>query len=417
MGTKFARVRAAHTLLPQGPNSGALSGLYTLGVLDVPPVGWGAPDLSQISPSLDPGDRSMQHTCCAGNSMFKKKENLIDQWSDRLVESQDGILVIDSFVDYPREIVQVDVAMRALVRSKHKLFTLKVGRCGGYLVADPIARAVQECAKVDYRGIQKFYSKHKLSPYFDLLASEYIGFRTYAITGRHAEVGAANGWVDSMRERAIASDFACLVSAQERSARKNARSIVDYINELLERHARLCVVRTDFAYNLPYRQSLASGEVDPARVKRDLAALVRALRKRYPALVGYAWKLEYGQRKSYHIHFMAFFNGHEVWQDVAIGKALGELWQGEVTGGDGGYWNCNAQKSFYERRRGVGIGMVAYGDLEKRKRLEHAALYLAKADYYVKLNEPALGRIFGRGQLGPVGETKLGRPRKLVLAA
>ncbi|WP_414489512.1 inovirus-type Gp2 protein [Stenotrophomonas maltophilia] len=354
----------------------------------------------------------MQRIGCMGDSMYKKHENLLDQWGDRLVDHQDGMVVVDSCVDYPRQIVRVDMAMRALVKSKHKLFTLKAGPGRNFLVADPIAQAVQQCAKVDYRDIQKFYSKHKLSPYFELLASEYESSRINPIIGPRGDVDAANGWVDSIRERAKASDFARLLSAQERSARKNSCSMVDYINELLERHARLCVVRVDFAYNIHYRQSLVPGELHPARVKKDLAAMVRLLRKKYPALVGYAWKFEYGQQKSYHIHFMAFFNGHKVWQDVAIGKALGELWQDEVTDGDGGYWNCNAQKSFYERRRGVGIGMVAYDDAEKRSRLEYAALYLAKADYYVKLNEPALGRIFGKGQLSPVGEAKLGRPRQ-----
>ncbi|WP_181393096.1 inovirus-type Gp2 protein [Stenotrophomonas sp. HMWF023] len=346
--------------------------------------------------------------------MYKKSENLIAQWSDLLVDNRDEMLVVDAFVDYPREIIRVDMAMRALVKSKHKLFTLKAGPGGARLVADPIAKAVQECAKVDYLGIRQFYSKHKLSPYFELLASEYAGFRATSITGAHADVDLANGWVDNMRERASASAFTSLLSAQERSARKNARSLVDYINELFERHSRICVVRSDFAYNAHYRNSLAPGEIDPVRVKKDLAALLRLLRKKYPALVGYAWKLEYGQQKSYHIHFMAFFNGHEVWQDVAIGKALGELWRDEVTGGDGGYWNCNAQKSFYERRRGVGIGMVAHDEVERRKRLEYAALYLAKADYYVKLNEPSLARIFGKAKLAVVGDTKLGRPRQLA---
>jgi len=59
--------------------------------------------------------------------MYKKHENLLDQWGDRLVDHQDGMVIVDSFVDYPREIVRVDMAMRALVKSKHKLFTLKVG--------------------------------------------------------------------------------------------------------------------------------------------------------------------------------------------------------------------------------------------------------------------------------------------------
>ncbi|WP_137190472.1 hypothetical protein [Stenotrophomonas rhizophila] len=79
--------------------------------------------------------------------------------------------------------------MRALVKSKHKLFTRKVGFRSGYLVADPIAK---DCAKVDYRGIQQFYSKHKLSPYFDLLASEFTSFPAHAITGAHADVEAGD---------------------------------------------------------------------------------------------------------------------------------------------------------------------------------------------------------------------------------
>jgi len=109
---------------------------------------------------------------------------------------------------------------------------------------------------------------------------------------------------------------------------------------------------------------------------------------------------------------MAIFNGHEVRQDVTIAKALGELWSEAVTAGAGGYWNCNAKKVFYERRRGVGIGMIEYDDLDKRKRLENAALYLAKSDYYVRLTSPAVGRTFAKGQLVETLPRKLGRPRQ-----
>lgn len=351
---------------------------------------------------------------CPGVTMFKKEESLTAQWGDSLLEQEGDKLVLLPSFDYPREIVQVDIAMRALVKSKQVLFSMRTQGSRTFLHVDPIAKAVRQCSNIDYAGIQAFYSKHKLSPYFQMLSREFTSLKAAGILGKHAEVDVANAWIERIRKEARSSAFTALLTAQERSARKNARAVIRYLRELHVRNSRLCVVRVDLAHSSEYRKSLAGGEVDPVRIKAELEVLLRQLRNRYPALVGYVWKLEYGQLKSYHIHLMLIFNGNEVRQDVVIGRAVGELWRDQVTGGDGGYWNCNAQKLIYERGKGVGIGMVAYDDADKRLRLEHAVLYLTKVDYYVKLNEPAIGRTFGKGQLSAARNARRGRPRQVA---
>ncbi|MCW6026828.1 inovirus Gp2 family protein [Stenotrophomonas sp. SRS1] len=344
--------------------------------------------------------------------MLKKRENFTDQWTDRMVEHQEERIVLDLPVDYPKEIVRVDEAMRALVKSKGDLFKLKRFGSHSSVEIDPVAVAVRRCATVDFFAIKSFFNKQKLSPYFELLAREFESFKATAITFGSADIGVANAWVDRIREEAKGCAFSSLLSGQERSSRKNARAATCYITELFARNSRLCVARFDLAYSSEYRNTLPGGDVDSARIKRDLAIFLRGMRDRHPTLVGYIWKLEYGQLKSYHIHVVAFFNGNETCQDVAIARSLGEYWRDEVTRGEGGYWNSNAKKAFYERFKGVGIGMVAYDDLEKRERLEHAVLYLTKVDYYVKLNEPEIGRTFGKGQLAAYGEPRKGRPRR-----
>ncbi|HGM7307600.1 TPA: inovirus-type Gp2 protein [Stenotrophomonas maltophilia] len=341
--------------------------------------------------------------------MYRKEENLISQWCDRMLDHREDCVVVGPWRSYPQQIIEVDQAMRGLVRTKGELFSHAVVGRRAALRIHPVVKRIRMLENLDYWAIEEFYASHKLSPYFEIMSREFREFRADVITGGYVDAAAANQWVDRIRQEALHSSFTAALSAQERSARKNARSALDYVDSLYRRYSRLCVVRVDLAYSAEYRQTPEGKSIAPKRVKRDLTAWLRALRLKFPSLVGYIWKLEYGPSKSYHVHVMALFNGHEIRQDVAIGKILGEYWREVVTKGEGGYWNCNANKAYYERFNGVGIGMVAHDDVEKRARLKHAILYLAKADYYARLNEPGIGRIFGKGQL-PV-DYRPGRPR------
>lgn len=343
--------------------------------------------------------------------MYKKEENVVAQWGDRMIENEGGAWIVRPSSDYPEQIVRVDRVMRALVKSKAEMFWSRNVVGLTRTAIHPVAKALRKCVNMDFGGIQDHFCKQKLSPYFELLADEFLSHRADVIDGVSPDVAEANAWVDRVRSIARSSEFTRLVATQERSARKNAKAALDYLQALYRQHSRLCVVRLDAGYGTAYRELLPGRNVDPLRIKRDLATCLRRLRRSYPALVGYVWKLEFGPSKSYHVHLMAFLNGHMVCQDVRIARAIGEFWQDEITRGDGSYWNCNARKDFYERTNSLGIGMVEHDDEAKRKRLEYSLLYLTKADYYVRLSEPGLGRTFGKGQAGNDSSKKLGRPR------
>ncbi|PJL31201.1 hypothetical protein B9Y64_06325 [Stenotrophomonas maltophilia] len=343
--------------------------------------------------------------------MYKKEENIVAQWADRMIEHEGDAWIFRPSSDYPEQIVRVDRVMRALVKSRSEMFWSRRVAGMARTAIHPIARALRKCANMDYGGIKSHFCKQKLSPYFELLAEEFLSHRADVIEGASPEVAAANAWVEHIRTIARSSEFTRRVATQERSARKNAKAALGYLQTLYRQHSRLCVVRLDVGYSAAHRELLPGRNVDPVRIKRDLATCLRKLRRSYPALMGYVWKLEFGPSKSYHVHLMAFLNGHLVRQDVRIAQAIGEFWQDEVTHFDGSYWNCNARKEFYERTNSLGIGMVEHDDEAKRRRLEYSLLYLTKADYYVRLSEPGLGRTFGKGQAGGDSSRKLGRPR------
>lgn len=128
-------------------------------------------------------------------------------------------------------------------------------------------------------------------------------------------------------------------------------------------------------------------------------------------MVGYIWKIEHGVYKLFHMHWIVFLDGHEVLKDELIGRAMGDHWRDVITGSRGSYWNVNAVKDGYRKRGLLGIGEINWFDNAKRETLERVALYLAKCDYFVRLEAPGLDRIFGKGGMPKPRQTNTGRPR------
>lgn len=342
--------------------------------------------------------------------MFDSDEDFVARWRDRALDVNDGAIYIGPSFEYPRDISKIDRAMRAIANARWSANTDVTRPETCHKSVNSAVRAIQSCTNIDCQGIRDFYGGHKLSPYFEIWVEERTGFQTMVITERSWNSIGMNEWFLKIRKLVKSSDFTKALYNHERGARKNALSLTEYIDGLYGIYARLCVVRLDLSYSRAHRDSV--GPLNPSRVKEDLTSFLRSAKSEFPALVGYIWKMEYGQSKSYHIHFMAFFDGHKVCKDVVVGNVLGDLWRDFVTGGDGGYWNCNAKKTYYERIYGVGVGVIAHDNIERRASLLRAAMYLAKVDYYVRLNEKGVGRIFGKGQLPERRANKVGRKRK-----
>ncbi|WP_421174981.1 YagK/YfjJ domain-containing protein [Aeromonas enteropelogenes] len=188
---------------------------------------------------------------------------------------------------------------------------------------------------------------------------------------------------------------------------RNQRSIATYVNSLFDQHAKLLVIRLDIGYREDYYDQLTLDLVTNAR-----NGYLRRVQNKYPALVGYIWKLEFGVDRRFHTHITFIFNGAVHQRDISLGIALGEVWE-DMTDNNGSYFNCQVRREEYREWGTDGIGMVHYSDTAKRIKLINALSYLTKLDTQILAVLPAGRRTFGRMET-PSRQPRLGRPR-LVL--
>jgi hypothetical protein len=196
---------------------------------------------------------------------------------------------------------------------------------------------------------------------------------------------------------------------------KNYESMMNYIDNLFLRYARLLVLRLDLSYRKnvdnPY---MTENEFYAAywQAKHDKEHLFNNMRTNqlFDHMVGNIWRLEYGTDKGFHYHCIFFFDGSQVREDIPLANRIGQYWSNNITQGRGLYHNCNLHKDDYNR---CGIGMMNWNDFELIDNLKSATRYLVKPDDYLNTftNNIDIGRTFGRGTIQEKTETR-GRPRQ-----
>lgn len=165
---------------------------------------------------------------------------------------------------------------------------------------------------------------------------------------------------------------------------------------VLSRHARVMAVRCDFGYVKDANVSIS----DVYRALDTFLSLFYELRHLAGGVIWYAWCLEQGKEKGYHIHFSALFNGATHQRDMYWGNYFGRQWL-ICAGLDARYFNCNLCKDKYERRGRCGIGMIRRSDEEAVENCLTAISYLSspeKEDQYLRMR-PKGRRAFGCGQV------------------
>jgi len=164
-----------------------------------------------------------------------------------------------------------------------------------------------------------------------------------------------------------------------------------YVDTVLDRYARTCVVRVDLYYRTEAQARL--------RVERVFDDLNRLIAERERNLIfdhetGYICSVEQGEDRGYHIHAAFFFNGSEVSADIYRAQRIGELWE-RITRGQGCFNNCNLEKDKYQDR--LGIGLIHRRDLNARGHVHYAMRYLVKSDQHLRL-KPVGARCLRKGQ-------------------
>lgn len=173
-----------------------------------------------------------------------------------------------------------------------------------------------------------------------------------------------------------------------------------YVDIVLNRYARTCVIRLDLYYHAEAQVRL--------RIEHVFDDLSRLIAERERNLIfdhqtGYICTVEQGEDRGYHIHAAFFFNGAEVSADIYRAQRIGELWE-RITHGQGCYNNCNLDKDKYQDK--LGIGLIHRRDLNARANVHHAMRYLVKNDQHLRL-KPEGARCLRKGQAKKVrGSTR-----------
>ena len=201
-------------------------------------------------------------------------------------------------------------------------------------------------------------------------------------------------------------DFAYECSRNRRNSRNNYQRLRQLMDALFARYGRLTVLRVDLNYTAmdgPYI------DYETARYHREQLCGMFHTHELFNHLLGFAWKLEWKPKKSFHYHFLFFFHGHQVQEDVTQARRIGELWARSITGGQGHYRNCNRNaENIYHYNA---LGRIDYHDFEKQRGLDYIARYLTKIDEYAEML--VTGRKFQTSSMPdvPVGP-RPGRPRQ-----
>lgn len=109
-------------------------------------------------------------------------------------------------------------------------------------------------------------------------------------------------------------------------------------------------------------------------------------------LSGYAWTIEYGRHRGFHVHYWILVDPAFSLSDVELVRKFEEKWQ-KLTSGLGGTYSCNEHSGYLYRA----VGLVDLRQLNTIRGIQRIAAYLTLADLYVKIYRGRGIRTFGKG--------------------
>ena len=323
-------------------------------------------------------------------------------------------------------ICTIEKVLKKIMSTKSPLFyVVPIGRSGGHrLRMSELGVKFINLLQAELKLVSKNFPYYEFNPYvaifFDVAYKLELNNLAWELRGKlvpnlTSSVATLNTAIEELRRLGKMERFKAKLRNFRRIADKNFVEVKRYISGMFSVYSRLMVVRLDLGYSRTLADIDVEKEVEHRNVSKDRVEFFKALNKvAKDKMVGFVWKLEYGLDKFYHYHLMLFFDGSQVQEDVMWAKRAGEIWVGEVTKGDGVYFNCNSKKHLY---RDCGIGIVEHHDQKKRENLMLAASYLTKPDYYLRMVLPGKSRALGKGLAPKIPAKKMGRPRSLVQAS
>lgn len=178
---------------------------------------------------------------------------------------------------------------------------------------------------------------------------------------------------------------------------ENTKQLIERMQAVSKRYARILVVRLDLMYKREYRHLIGIEDFD--HDMRTLRQYIHNQDRIFDGLIEYAWALEQGADKGYHCHLLLVYKGHEHNSGYGIAKRVNEIWQ-KITVQQGYYFNCHsvAYLRQFEKKGTLGIGMIKTKDVQQVENMLTTLKYLVrpeKEEQYLRVKVCRKMRTFG----------------------
>lgn len=159
------------------------------------------------------------------------------------------------------------------------------------------------------------------------------------------------------------------------------------VKKLLNTLRRLLIIKMDFSIHTDHTITLELLKTYLQMFTKKL----HAPNDKVPPIVGFIWKLEYSELKSYHYHFLFFMDASTSTEDKKFADKLGELWQ-SITFKKGVYQNFNHDE---KANKNLAIGVLTYDNQEKISALHMEIDHITKTEQFILEKSQISQRTFG----------------------
>lgn len=227
-----------------------------------------------------------------------------------------------------------------------------------------------------------------------------------------------NALAMTMRKVLLSSGMRETVKSYRRNATERYEQMMRVAEQRWGVHCKNLLIRLDWGYRKKYpavRMRFTDQkefedlllEVDGYR-KEMLTILRRIFCK---DLSFYVWKIECGDMKGIHIHWLIAVNGSKHQDRINVARHIADQWDANIGGGNTYTFNVNA----LPHAEASGLRVIDYKDPALYKIIGRYCDYLTKVDYTLKLRMPKGMRSLGCSKLLTTTKIKPGPKRKFRL--
>jgi hypothetical protein len=210
--------------------------------------------------------------------------------------------------------------------------------------------------------------------------------------------------------------------AAVKNFRRNANERIKHAKHVAhlawEKHSSILLIRLDWGFKKTYFKDRYC-EMNQVEFGRCLSQVTKyrnqmllILSKMFGTnLAFYLWKIECGDKKGIHIHWLIGINGSKHQDRINVGRKIQKEWDRAIDNNQTYTFNVNGLKY----AQAAGLRVIHYNDPDICEIVDRFVSYLLKIDYTMKLRMPKGMRSFGCSKLKLPSRAKPGPKRKYLM--